>query len=162
MRGEGPRGRRGSPLAPPIDQAPPRHKRSRLALARCYRRPRPTSDAFKLLASCVSCATAVVCVVALAAPVTDSPTGGGGAFRHMSGATERAREISRHRLQLQRELKRCRGEVEAHATELDAAEVRVRASLGAQPAGWVVRAGAAAGGEIFWGAEGPVPRGRIA
>ena len=54
----------------------------------------PTSDAFKLLASCVSCATAIVCVVALAAPVTDSPTGGGGgAFRHMSGATERARRF---------------------------------------------------------------------
>ena len=44
--------------------------------------------------------------------------GGGGAFRHMSGVTERAREISRHRLQLQRESKRCRAEVEAHATEL--------------------------------------------
>ena len=118
-----------------------------------------TSDAFKLLASCVSCATAVVCVVALAAPVTDSPTGGGGAFRHMSGATERAREISRHRLQLQRELKRCRGEVEAHATEL----TRRRFGCGLRsapnpPVGSYGR-GAAAGGEIFWGAEGPVPRG---
>ena len=117
-----------------------------------------TSDAFKLLASCVSCATAVVCVVALAAPVTDSPTGGGGAFRHMSGATERAREISRHRLQLQRESKRCRAEVEAHATELT--RRRFGCGLRSAPNPPVGSFGSAGpGGEIFWGAEGPIPRG---
>ena len=119
----------------------------------------PTSDAFKLLASCVSCATAIVCVVALAAPVTDSPTGGGGgAFRHMSGATERAREISRHRLQLQRESKRCRAEVEAHATELT--RRRFGCGLRSAPNPPVGSFGVAGpGGEIFWGAEGPIPRG---
>ena len=119
--------------------------------------PTRSSDAFKLLASCVSCATAVVCVVALAAPVTDSPTGGG-AFRHMSGVTERAREISRHRRVLQSELKRCRAEVEALATEL----TRRRFGCGLRSApnppvgSFGYTADGVPGGGIFWGAE-PVP-----
>ena len=158
-----PRGRRGSPPSPPIDQAPPR-RRSRLAFFPPPSGPRassgPTSDAFKLLASCVSCATAIVCVVALAAPVTDSPTGGGGgAFRHMSGATERRGRFpgtgfscNASRSGAARKSRRTR-------RELTRRRFGCGASLGAQPAGRVVRCPPGRAGTIFWGAEGPIPRG---